>query len=244
MAATVYKQPMQTAVIQTHKSKILLQNTKLNMSSPIRVALIGLGPTASPYYTPGEWGIQHLNAILNSPHYELVAVCNSTVESAKRSIASHGLASTVKAYGSSLEVARDPEVDLVAVAVNIDRHYELVKPLLEHKKNVVVEFPFTPTIAQTEELLALAKPGGVKNIVASQGRADPAVRKLKEIVQNNTIGDILFTSFSGQNQWGTPDMWPQAQQKFLDVDAGISRVNIILGHRTYFPFQIFLVLMS
>jgi predicted dehydrogenase len=201
--------------------------------APIRVGLIGLGPVSSEGYRPGEWGIQHMNAINSSPYFELVAVANSSVESAQRSIDSHKLPSTVKAYGSPQDIASDPRVDLIAVAVNINRHYELVKPAILAKKNILAEFPFMPKVEQTEELVDLAKANGVKVVVAAQARADPAVLKLKEIIQSKAIGDVVHSQFTAQNPMGTPPMWPESTAGFFDIDAGISRVNILLGHGTF-----------
>ncbi|KAI1117145.1 NAD(P)-binding protein [Nemania sp. NC0429] len=196
--------------------------------APIRVGLIGLPAALSEHYTPGEWGQQHLNAIKNSPHFELVAVCNSSVASAEKSIKTNGLPSTVKAYGSAEDIARDPDVDLISVVVSIYHHYDLTKPALEQGKDVIVEFPFSTKIEHTEELMALAKAKGARNVVAAQARADPAIRKLREIVDG--IGDVVYTSFSGVNTWGTPPQWPNSAKGFLRVDDPISRVNIILGH--------------
>ncbi|CAG9941809.1 unnamed protein product [Clonostachys rosea f. rosea IK726] len=198
--------------------------------APIRVGIIGLGPISSPGYKAGEWGIQHMNAILKSPHYELVAVSNSTIESAERSIKSHKLPSTVKAYGSAKDIASDPNVDLVAIAVRISHHYELVKEVLQQKKKVLIEFPATPDVAQTEELAAIAKSHGIETIIGAQGRADPAIRKLKELVDTKAIGDIVYSSFSGQLVMVVDDGWAQSQAGFLDLNAGISRINIALGH--------------
>ncbi|VUC23967.1 unnamed protein product [Clonostachys rosea] len=198
--------------------------------APIRVGIIGLGPISSPGYKAGEWGIQHMNAILKSPYYELVAVSNSTIESAERSIKSHKLPSTVKAYGSAKDIASDPDVDLVAIAVRISHHYELIKEVLQQKKKVMIEFPVTPDVAQTEELAAIAKNHGIDTIIGAQGRADPAIRKLKELVDTKAIGDIVYSSFSGQLLMVVDDGWAKSQAGFLDLNAGISRINIALGH--------------
>lgn len=198
----------------------------------IRVGLIGLGPIRSESYRPGEWGIEHMDAIINSPHFELVAVANSSVASAQRSIDAHKLPATVKAYGSPQDIAADPNIDLISVVVNINRHYELVKPAIIAKKNVLVEFPFMPAVEQTEELIKLANANGVKVFVAAQARADPAILKLKEILASNILGEIVHSQFLAQNAMGTPPMWPESTEGFFDINAGISRVNILLGHRT------------
>jgi len=91
---------------------------------------------------PGVWGaIAHLPSLRASPHYEIVALCNSTIESAQSSIDFHKLGPNVKAYGSPEDIANDTDVDLILCSVVITKHYELIKPALLAGKNVFVEWP-------------------------------------------------------------------------------------------------------
>ncbi|VUC20439.1 unnamed protein product [Clonostachys rosea] len=199
--------------------------------TPLRIGLVGLGPISTGPFNAGEWGIQHMNAAINSPYLELVAVCNSTKESAQKSIASHGLPSTVKAYGSMGDIANDPNVDLVAVVVHLDKHYKLAKTLLQYNKDLLIEFPATPSVAQTSELAELAKSRGVKIIIGSQGRCDPAVSKLRELVDSKIIGDVVYSTFIGHTSLDASQGWLEAQSGALDLDSGISRFNIVFGHQ-------------
>ncbi|CAH0037524.1 unnamed protein product [Clonostachys rhizophaga] len=199
--------------------------------NPLRVGLVGLGPVSTGPFNAGEWGIQHLNAIVNSPHLELVAVCNSSEESALKSIASHDLSSTVKAYGSMEGIASDPNVDLVAVVVHLDKHYALAKTLLKYNKDLFIEFPATPSVAQTSELAKLARSRGVRTIIGSQGRCDPAVAKLRELIESKVIGDVVYSTFIGHTSLDASEGWPKAQSGALDLDSGISRLNIVFGHQ-------------
>lgn len=90
----------------------------------------------------GAWGANaHLPSLLSSPHYEIVALCNSTVASANRSIAHHNLGPNVKAYGNPNDLAADPDIDLVLCSVEILRHYELLKPAVLAGKDIYVEWP-------------------------------------------------------------------------------------------------------
>jgi predicted dehydrogenase len=198
--------------------------------APIRVGLIGLGASNSETYQPGEWGVQHMKAINHSPNYELVAVANSSLESAEKSIKAHNLPATVKAYGSPEDIARDPNVDLVVVAVSVTKHVYLAKPALQQKKNVLIEFPVGPSSKETEELAKLARENGVTVLVGSQGRSDPAYRKLKSLVDTKAIGDIVYTSLTGHIPMTVSYGWPQALTSFLDLKPGASRITVTLGH--------------
>ncbi|KAL6895029.1 hypothetical protein GGI43DRAFT_429147 [Trichoderma evansii] len=198
--------------------------------APIRICIIGLAATSSAGYKTGEWGIQHLNSLKNSPYYQVVGICNSSLESAQKSIESHKLGPDVKAYSSLDEVASDPEIDMVSIVVAIGKHYQLMKPLLEHKKDILVEFPIAPTVAEVEELAALAKSAGVKVISGSQGRAHPFFRRMKDLIKSGAIGDVVVSTLNGHNALMAVPMWPESQSIFLNIDSGISRLHLVVGH--------------
>ena len=158
--------------------------------APIRVGLIGLAATTDISFV-GAWGVNaHLRSIQRlSDEYELVAVANSSVESAQKSIDFHKLPSTTvskvidtsipaqynntfqAAYGRAEDIAADPNVELIVVSVSVSRHFELAKPAIEHKKDIFVEWPLATSPTQAEELTRLATANGVRTMVGLQGRS-------------------------------------------------------------------------
>lgn len=196
---------------------------------PIRVGVIGLKAVVQDAYTPGTWGLQHLKALDASPHYEVTAVCNQNVESAQKAIDIHKIANA-RAYGSAEDIARDPNVDMILVSVWCDKHYELMIPAIEHKKDIYVEFPVAPTPAEVNELAQLARQNGVKVAVGAQARADPAFRKVRDLITRGEIGDVVSSSMMGYIPVVTADGWPHAQREFLNKDSSISRARGVLGH--------------
>ena len=204
--------------------------------APTRVGFIGLRAVIQEGYTPGTWGLQHLNSLVASPHYEITAVCNTTTESAQKAIDIHGL-SNAKAYGSAEDIAADPNVDLVLVSVDVAKHVLLMGPAIKHKKHVLVEFPVAPAASEVRELAALAKENGVKVVAGSQARADPIFRKLQELVKSGEIGDVASSTMLGHIPIVTADGWPHVQTDFLDINTGISRSKGVLGHSmSHYPF--------
>ncbi len=77
---------------------------------------------------PIRHGLIGLSA-MQSSKYRIVALANSSVASAEAAIKVHSLSSGVKAYGSPADIAADSDVDMVVVSVNVQQHYELIKPL-------------------------------------------------------------------------------------------------------------------
>ncbi|CRG89278.1 hypothetical protein PISL3812_06314 [Talaromyces islandicus] len=200
--------------------------------APIRVGIIGL-TTVTPLaqgYTPGSWGLVHLSALSKSPHYKIVALCNSTAEKARKSIQENKLDPATKAYGSAEELAQDPDVDLVVVSVNVDKHYSLAKPALLNKKSIFVEFPLSASYPEVEELVKLAEQGNVKTVVGAQARGSHAFAKVSELVKSKVIGDVISTSWVSHMPLPTSDGLLESLKDFAKLDGGPSRVNIGLGH--------------
>jgi predicted dehydrogenase len=200
--------------------------------APIRVGIIGL-TTVTPSdqgYTPGSWGLVHLAALSSSPHYKIVALCNSTAEKARKSIEQNKLDPATKAYGSPEELAQDPDVDLVVVSVHVDKHYSLAKPALLNKKSVFVEFPLSAKYPEVEELVKLAQQGNVKTIVGAQARGNLAFAKVSELIKSKAIGDVISSSWVSHMPLSTWEGMLDALKDFTTLDGGPSRVNIGLGH--------------
>lgn len=69
---------------------------------PIRVGLIGLSSSPPDKYQGSGWATSaHLPYLLNSDVYTLVALCNTSVESAKKAVKLNNLPESTKTYGSS-----------------------------------------------------------------------------------------------------------------------------------------------
>ncbi|KAI0426784.1 oxidoreductase [Xylaria sp. FL1042] len=203
--------------------------------APIRVGIIGLRPMPPHDSTLanrlGYWAaVAHLPALRAMPEdYEIVAVCNSNIESATTAIKQYGLPESTKAYGSHEDLANDPLVDLVIVAVNVGKHLMLAKPALE-KKDVFVEWPLGAGLPQSEELCRLASVAGVRTSVGVQARADPLVVKVKEIVESGQIGKVVNSSAWVSSSVLPYDSWVERGEYFLDHKSGGNVLSIYLGH--------------
>jgi predicted dehydrogenase len=198
--------------------------------APIRVGLIGLSSTVVQGLAPGRWGRQHLNSLLPSPKYRIVALCNSSIDSARKAIAVNNLPLETMAYGSPDDMARDPDVDLVVVCVRVGKHLAIAKPALLHKKDILVEWPLGASIAEVEELANLAKEAGVKTAVGVQSRADPVVRKLRELISTGAVGEVVSSMMWVGSNMIVPDSWQEGTEYFLDINSGGSLFQILFGH--------------
>ena len=77
--------------------------------APIRVGIIGLSKTAKTSWA----GSAHFPYLMASNgKYEIKALCNSSVVSARKAIDDFNLPPTTKAYGNPQDLANDKEVRL------------------------------------------------------------------------------------------------------------------------------------
>lgn len=203
----------------------------LSSKMTIRVAIIGLSAHDGTGFRTGNWGVQaHLAPLILSPHYTIVAICNSTTKSAQAAIDFHKLPSSVKAYGSPEELANDPDVDLVAVSVNVAKHFLLGKPALLTKKDVFMEWPLGASLGEAEELAQLANAQGVKTMVGLQLRADPLVTKIKGLLKEGSIGRVTSSMAWGCSSVIPADMWIADAAYYLDMKSGGNEFYIFFGH--------------
>jgi predicted dehydrogenase len=90
------------------------------------------------------------------------------------------------------EILRSTGIDAVAIITPVATHYPLVKEALENGKHVFVEKPFTDNVAHAEELLELADKKKLKIMVDHTFLFTGAVRKIKELIADGTLGKIYY----------------------------------------------------
>lgn len=90
------------------------------------------------------------------------------------------------------EVFKDPEIDAVIITTPLKTHYEIAKLCLEHKKHVLVEKPFTADSIQAEELEKIARKNKVVLMVGHVYEYNPAVQKLREMINKKELGSIFY----------------------------------------------------
>ncbi|PBP17460.1 oxidoreductase [Diplocarpon rosae] len=141
----------------------------------------------------------HLPYLKHSGKYQIVAICNSSVESAEAAIKKHELSRDTKAYGDPEDLAKDADVDLVVCSVRVDRHFQTVSPSLKAGKDVYVEWPLGKNLAEAKELLHLKNHGGSqRTVVGLQARQAPILKEIKNLLAAGRIGTVLSSTWTGQ----------------------------------------------
>ncbi len=129
------------------------------MSQPVRVAVVGAG----------HLGRHHARLYASLPNARLVGVADVVPERARRLAAAHG---TVPFSDYRQLIG---QVDAASIAVPTAAHCTVARDFIEQGRPVLIEKPFTRTLAEADELLALADRRGVIIQVGHVERFNPAL---------------------------------------------------------------------
>ncbi len=135
------------------------------------------------------WGTRaHLPALVHLPEYELAAVCTAHQETAEETAREYGVP---LAFHNHLDLLSHPEIDAIAVVVRVPQHYRLTMDALNAGKHVLTEWPLGASLQETQEMADLARSKGVHTMVGLQGRFAPAFLRLKELIDEGYVGEVL-----------------------------------------------------
>ena len=118
---------------------------------------------------------------------EAYAIASRTLAKAEKFAAEYKFK---KAYGSYLELAQDPEVDLIYIATPHSEHFENVLLCAGHGRNMLVEKAFTANALQASQAVAFAEEKGVFLCEAMWTRFLPAVQMVKDWILAGKIGRV------------------------------------------------------
>jgi predicted dehydrogenase len=148
----------------------------------IRLGIVG----ANVHY---GWGTRaHLPALAHLPDYEVVAVCTAHRETAEETAKQYRVP---LAFHDQQEMLRHPDIDAVAVVVRVPLHYQLTMEALRAGKHVLTEWPLGANLREAQEMADLARAQGVHTMVGLQGRFAPALLRLKELIEEGYVGEVL-----------------------------------------------------
>src|SRR3712207_2558586 len=160
------------------------------------VGIVGLAPGQS-------WSARtHLPALRALPDYDVVAVANSTLDSSRAAAQALGIP---HAFANATDLAADPDVDLVAVTVRVDRHRKAVDAALEAQKMVYCEWPLGVDLTDAVAMADRARQAGVRTAVGLQARSTPTIRYVRDLVRDGYVGEVLSSTLIGSmaSQGGT-----------------------------------------
>ena len=173
---------------------------------PFRVGIVGANSERG-------WARDaHLAALRALPEFAITAVSARDQAFADTAAAHIG---AVRGYGDSLELVRDPAVDIVAVTVKVPEHRAIVLAALAAGKHVYCEWPLGRDLAEAGEMAA-AVPPGIHAMIGLQGLFAPAIVTAGQLLREGAIGrPRVLRVFGSAAAWGadTPAFGAYLQDK-------------------------------
>jgi predicted dehydrogenase len=147
---------------------------------PLAVGVVGFG----------YWGPNLVRNFTAFPGARVVAVAD---RDSKRLDAARAQLPWVSSFHADAEALfADPGIDAVAIATPLFTHHPLAAAALRAGKHVLVEKPLAASVAECEELIALAREHQRVLMVDHTFLYTGAVRKVREIVEQGMLGRVLY----------------------------------------------------
>ena len=144
----------------------------------MKVGIIGLG----------YWGPNLVRNFLAHKDVKKVIVCDIRENRLQ----------VIKEKFPAAELASDSDrlvngdYDIIVISTPVDTHFRLAKKALESGKHIWVEKPFTSSSVEAEELIDIAEKKNLKIFVDHTFVYNGAVIKIKELIDKNELGNIIY----------------------------------------------------
>ncbi len=173
-----------------------------------RIAVIGLG----------NMGKHHARNYTLVHGVELVAVCDLNRTLADTTAAKFGC----KAYYDYRQMLDLETIDAVSIVVPTLFHKEVALYCLEKGIDILVEKPIAATVEDAQEIIAKAQENGRILQVGHVERFNPAVQKLKQVIESGKLGEV--TSVIARRVGAVP---VQVRDANVVIDLAVHDIDVI-----------------
>jgi predicted dehydrogenase len=137
----------------------------------------------------GYWGPNLVRNFSELQKTKVLTICDTRQERLKNAQTRYVGIETTSDYN---DLINHPGIDAIAIATPVSTHYELALKALQNGKHVLVEKPLTMTSEQGIRLIDEATKRKLVLMVDHTFIYTGAVRKIKELMSNDGIGQILY----------------------------------------------------
>lgn len=161
--------------------------------APIRIGLIGFGFVSKTFHAP---------LLKATDGYKITAVSSSHPTDVKAVLPDVDVVSDPKS------LATRPDLDLVVIASPNETHAPLAELAMRAGRNVVVDKPFTITVAEARDLAAVARERKVLLSVFQNRRWDSDFLTIRDAIRRDLTGRVvLFESRIDRYRPDVRDRW-------------------------------------
>jgi len=165
------------------------------MSSPIRIAIVGLG-----------FGAEFIPIYQRHPDAVMAAICQRTQASLDEVGDKYGVEKRFQNYA---DVLADPEIDAVHINTPIPNHGEQSIAALKAGKHVACTVPMATSVEDCLEIIRLCDETGLKYMMMETVVYSREFLYMKELNEKGELGKLQFLQASHQQDMeGWPGYWP------------------------------------
>ena len=145
----------------------------------VRIGVIGYG----------YWGPNLVRNFRECPETQVIGIADLNEQ---RLAAAARACPAVKVTTDYKDLLRNPNVDAIAISTPVTTHFPLAMEALRAGKHVFVEKPMTATTEQALRLIDEAERRRLILMVDHTFVYTGAVRKIRELIQKGTLGEIYY----------------------------------------------------
>lgn len=187
--------------------------------SAIRLGVIGCGGF-------GLFALQHFTQI---PEVRLVGLAGTHRPAALAAAARFGV-ENAEEIGDLL---RRDDVDLVYIATPPFLHHAQALAALEAGKHVIVEKPLAMTVAQADELVAMAQRKDRLLVANLMQRYNPMFGAVRQLIALRVLGEVLHGTFenyaSDENLAANHWFWDRSKSGGIFIEHGVHFFDLFEG---------------
>jgi UDP-N-acetylglucosamine 3-dehydrogenase len=165
----------------------------------------------------GAMGQHHVRIYNEMENVELVGISDISESRVNELAGQYG----VKGYTDHKQLL-EQGLDIVSIVVPTTLHMPIGMDAIDAGANILMEKPIADTLENAEQLTNAAKEAKVKLMVGHIERFNPAVMRLKEIIDSGTLGKIVSISTRRVGPYN-----PRIRDVGVILDIGVHDIDVI-----------------
>jgi len=176
----------------------------------LRVGVVGVGMM-------GQHHVRVYSELAKEGKVELVGIADANFERAKELARRYG---TIP-YADYRDLAKE-DLDAVDIAVPTSLHREVALEFINQGTSVLVEKPIADTVENAKAIIDAAEREGVTLMVGHIERFNPAVLRLKELIEKGELGKVVTISAKRVGP-----MAARIRDVGIIIDLGVHDIDVI-----------------
>jgi predicted dehydrogenase len=139
----------------------------------------------------GYWGPNLIRNLRTTPGCKVWGVCDLDPTRLQHML---NLYPDIRVTTDFQEVVNNPEIDGIAIATPVSKHFPMALKALESGKHIFIEKPMASSTEECEILIDTAESRGLTLMVGHTFLYTPVVQKIKQIIDAGDLGEVLYIS--------------------------------------------------